>query len=102
MKFYWVRVLFTVLLHYPVYMPIRTPMYGLPLNQSDQRIRSLFQSVNNNGIFHLSAKICRICIVSHRSGYITVILQSVWLLCHDNRKIYLYRDRTRQKSGGLF
>ena len=31
-----------------VHTPVRTPMYGLPLNQSDQRIRSVFQSVYNN------------------------------------------------------
>ena len=33
---------------YPVHTPVRTPMYGLPLSQSDQRIRSVFQSVYNN------------------------------------------------------
>ena len=31
-------------------MPLRTPMYGLPLSQSDQRIRSVFQSVWNNTV----------------------------------------------------
>ena len=32
----------------PVHTPVRTAMYGLPLSQSDQRIRSVFQSVYNN------------------------------------------------------
>ena len=31
-----------VLVRCPVHTPVRTPMYGLPLNQSDQRIRSVF------------------------------------------------------------
>ena len=44
MKFYWVRTLFIVL----VCCPVRTPMYGPPLSQSDQRIRSALQSVYNN------------------------------------------------------
>ena len=34
--------MFTVLMRFPVHMPVRTPMYGLPLSQSDQRIRSIF------------------------------------------------------------
>ena len=41
-------LLFIVLVRCPVHTPVRTPMYGLPLNQSDQRIRSVFQSVYNN------------------------------------------------------
>ena len=48
MKLYQVRALFTVLVRYPVHTPFRTLMYGLPLSQSDQRIRSVFQSVYNN------------------------------------------------------
>ena len=48
MKFYWVRALFIVLVRYPVHTRVRTPMYGLPLSQSDQRIRAVFQSVYNN------------------------------------------------------
>ena len=48
MKFYWVRALFIVLVRCPVHTPVRTPTYGLPLSQSDQRIRSVFQSVYNN------------------------------------------------------
>ena len=48
MKFCWVRALFIVLVRSPVHTPVRTPTYGLPLTQSDQRIRSVFQSVYNN------------------------------------------------------
>ena len=48
MKCYWVRELFIVLVRCPVHTSVRTPMYGLPLSQSDQRIRSVFQSVYNN------------------------------------------------------
>ena len=48
MKFYIVRGLFIVLVRYPVNTPVRAPMYGLPLSQSDQRIRSVFQSVYND------------------------------------------------------
>ena len=48
MKLYRVGALFTVLVRCPVHTPVRTPMYGLPLSQSDQRIRSVFQSVHNN------------------------------------------------------
>ena len=33
---------------FPVLTSVRTPINGLPLSQSDQRIRSVFQSVNNN------------------------------------------------------
>ena len=40
-------MLFIVLLRCPVHTPVRTPMYGLPLNQSDQNIRSVFQSMYN-------------------------------------------------------
>ena len=53
MKFYWVRALFTVSVRCPVHTTVRTPMYGLPLSQSDQRIRSVFQSVYNNVLYHL-------------------------------------------------
>ena len=48
MKLHWVGALFTLLVRYPVHKPVRTRMYGLPLSQSDQRIRSVFQSVYNN------------------------------------------------------
>ena len=48
MKFYWVRTLFIVLVRCLVHTPVRTPTYGLPLSQSDQRIRSVFQSVYDN------------------------------------------------------
>ena len=48
MKFYWVRALFIVLLRCPVHTLVLTPVYGLPLSQSDQRIRSVFQTVYNN------------------------------------------------------
>ena len=34
-----------MLVRCPVHAPVRTLMYGLPLSQSDQRIRSVFQSV---------------------------------------------------------
>ena len=54
MKFYWVRALFIVLVRYPVHTPVRTPMYGLPLSQSDQRIHSVFQSVYNKKQNNLS------------------------------------------------
>ena len=37
MKFYWVKALFIVLVRYPVHTPIRTPMYGLLLSQSDHQ-----------------------------------------------------------------
>ena len=43
MKFYGVSALFIVLVRYPV----RMPMYGLPLSQSDKRIRFVFQSIYN-------------------------------------------------------
>ena len=46
-KFYWVRALLIVLVRCPVHTPVRTPTYGLPLSQSDERIRSVFQSVYN-------------------------------------------------------
>ena len=48
-----VRALFIVLVRCPVHTPVRTPMYGLPLSQSDPRIRSVFQSVYNNNKFLL-------------------------------------------------
>ena len=48
MRFCLVIALLTVLVRCPVHTPIRTPMYGLPLSQSDQIIRSVFQSVYNN------------------------------------------------------
>ena len=44
MNFYLIRALFIML----VRCPVLTPMYGLPLSQSHQRIRSAFQSVYNN------------------------------------------------------
>ena len=50
MKFYSVGALFIVLVRCPVHTPVRTPMYGLPLSQSDQRIPSISQSVYNNAI----------------------------------------------------
>ena len=37
-----------MLVRCPVHTPVRTPMYGLPLGQSDQRIRCVFESVYNN------------------------------------------------------
>ena len=37
-----------MLVRYSVHTPVRTPMYGLPLSQSDQRIRSVFQSVSRS------------------------------------------------------
>ena len=46
-KLYWVEVLFTVLVCCRVHMLVCTPMYGLSLSQSDQRICSIFQSVYN-------------------------------------------------------
>ena len=49
MKLYWVRGFFIVLVRCPVHTPVSTPMYGLPLNQSDQRIRSVFWSVYSEG-----------------------------------------------------
>ena len=39
MKSYWVRALFIVLVRCLVHTPVRTPMYGLPLSQSDQIIQ---------------------------------------------------------------
>ena len=42
--------MFAVSVQCPVHTPVRTPMYGLPLNQSDQRIRCVFQSVYNKSI----------------------------------------------------
>ena len=51
MKFYRVRALFIVLVRCPVHTPVRTPMYGLPRSQSDQIIRSVFQSVYNKHIY---------------------------------------------------
>ena len=51
MKFYWVRALSIVLVLCPVHTPVLTPTYGLPLNQSDQRIRSVFQSVYNKYLY---------------------------------------------------
>ena len=48
MKFYRVTSLFIMLVRCLVHTPVRTPMYGLSLSQSDQRIRSVFQSVHNN------------------------------------------------------
>ena len=44
MKYYCVRALFIVLVYCSVH---HRPMYGLPLSQSDQRIRSVFQPVYN-------------------------------------------------------
>ena len=38
-----------MLVRCPVHTPVRTPMYGMPLSQSDQRIPSVFQSVYING-----------------------------------------------------
>ena len=32
----------------PVHTPVSTHTYGLPLSQSDQRLRTIFQSVYNN------------------------------------------------------
>ena len=46
-EFYWIRVLFIVLVRYPFHMPVRTSMYRLPLHQSDEIIRFVFQSVYN-------------------------------------------------------
>ena len=54
MKFDWVRELFIVLVRYPVHTLVRTPMYGLTLNQSNQRIRSIFQSVYNKRKYQIS------------------------------------------------
>ena len=48
MKSYWIRALSIVLMRCSVHTPVRTPTYGLPLSQSDERIRSVFQSVYNN------------------------------------------------------
>ena len=48
MKFDWVRTLFIVFVRCPDHTPVRTPTYGLPVSQSDQRIRSVFQSIYNN------------------------------------------------------
>ena len=57
-----VGALFTVLVRCPVHTPVRTPMYGLPLSQSDKRIRSVFQSVNNKCpyyvLFHFTFLTC--------------------------------------------
>ena len=44
---YSAGALFTVLVRCPVHTPVRTPMYGLLLSQSDQRICSVLQSVYN-------------------------------------------------------
>ena len=46
-KLYRAGALFTVQVRCPVHTPVRTPMHGLPLSQSDQRIRFVFQSVYN-------------------------------------------------------
>ena len=51
MKFYSVRALFIVLVRCPVHKPVLTSIYGLSLSQSDQRVLSVFQSVNNNMIY---------------------------------------------------
>ena len=48
MKFYLVGAWFIMLVRCSVHTPVPTPMYGLPLGQSDERIRSVFQSVYNN------------------------------------------------------
>ena len=45
--FYCVRAMFTLLERCPVHTPVCTPVYRLPLSQSDRRVRSLFQSVYN-------------------------------------------------------
>ena len=45
-----------MLVRYPVHTPVRTPMYGLPLSQSGQRIRSAFQSVYENYQLELCSK----------------------------------------------
>ena len=39
-----------------VHALVRTPMYGLPLSQSDQRIPSVFQSVYNKAEDELDKK----------------------------------------------
>ena len=41
------RALFIVSVRFPVHTPVRTPIYGLSLSQSDQRISSVFQTVYN-------------------------------------------------------
>ena len=48
MNFCCDRVLFAVLVRCPVHTPVCTPIYGLPLNQSDRRFFSVFQLVCNN------------------------------------------------------
>ena len=47
MKLYCDTALFAVLVRCLVHTPVCTPMYGLPLSQSDRRILSVFQSVHN-------------------------------------------------------
>ena len=47
MKLYCVGALLTVLMRCLVHTLVRTITYGLPLSQSDQRIRSVFQPEYN-------------------------------------------------------
>ena len=54
-----IRVLFIVLVRYSVNTPVHAPMYGLPLSQSDQRIRSVFQLVYNSSSYGPRARLLR-------------------------------------------
>ena len=40
-------------------LPVRAPMYGLPLSQSDQSIRSVFQSVYNKISYSMNTHSCK-------------------------------------------
>ena len=53
-----------MLVRCPGHTPVRTPMYGLPLGQSDQRIRWVFQSVyNKETSHHILAKLILVSLV---------------------------------------
>ena len=59
-----------------VHTPVRTPMYGLPLSQPDQRIHFVFQSVHNKMQYEPQF---------HEMNGITKPLQ-ILICCHENSR----------------
>ena len=69
-KLYQAGALLTVLVRC---RPVHTPMYGLPLSESDQRIRSVFQSVYNKKEYSISHLFWRHIFNIHKLGGLSIL-----------------------------
>ena len=83
-------MLFIVLVRCPVHTPVRMPMYGLPLSQSDGRIRSVFQSVYNKPVYlgHVILGLSKLVMDEFHHDYMIPKYSGNLKLCYKDSLVY--------------